>query len=185
MKYACDIWWRYHNTERVIFTGISTSLETTFIFAPSSVEVEATSDLDVIFEWWPNIGLTNGDQAVATVEPATTTTYYINGTTADGCKTTDTILVEVNEGLKLPTAFTPDGDRFNDVWNLKELANYPDCAVKIYNRWGNEMFASKGYQIPWDGTFNGKDLPSGSYFFVVELGVPEVPPITGSITIIR
>jgi gliding motility-associated-like protein len=169
----------------VPFPVVETLLDTTFIFAPSSVEVEATSDLDVIFEWWPNIGLTNGDQAVATVEPATTTTYYINGTTADGCKTTDTILVEVNEGLKLPTAFTPDGDRFNDVWNLKELANYPDCAVKIYNRWGNEMFASKGYQIPWDGTFNGKDLPSGSYFFVVELGVPEVPPITGSITIIR
>ena len=109
----------------------------------------------------------------------------VAGTTEFGCTSTDFVDVVVNESLDLPTAFTPDGDNFNDVWNLKELSSYPDNVVKIYNRWGNLIFESTGYQESWEGTFNGEPLPSGSYFYIIDLNVGELKPFTGSITIIK
>jgi gliding motility-associated-like protein len=71
------------------------------------------------------------------------------------------------------------------VWNIKELENYPNCTVKIYNRWGHLIFESAGYETPWDGSFGGSPLPSGSYFYVIELGPGSLAPLTGSVTIIK
>ena len=156
-----------------------------YIFLPSSIELEATSDLEVVFDWTPKSSLINDETVITTATPAVTTTYMVAGTTEFGCTSTDFVDVVVNESLDLPTAFTPDGDNFNDVWNLKELSSYPDNVVKIYNRWGNLIFESTGYQESWEGTFNGEPLPSGSYFYIIDLNVGELKPFTGSITIIK
>ena len=159
--------------------------ENKFIFLPSSIELEATSDLEVVFDWTPKSSLINDETVITTATPAVTTTYMVAGTTEFGCTSTDFVDVVVNESLDLPTAFTPDGDNFNDVWNLKELSSYPDNVVKIYNRWGNLIFESTGYQEAWDGTYNGEPLSSGSYFYIIDLNVGELKPFTGSITIIK
>lgn len=159
--------------------------EDKFVFYPSNIELNATSTLPVTYTWAPAFALasTDGESVIAT--PEDSTYYVVTGTTEFGCKTRDTVLVGVNTGPRLPTAFTPDGDNYNDVWNLKELASYPDCVVKIYDRWGHLMFESNGYQDSWDGTVNSEPLPSGSYFYVIDLNVDEVPPQTGSVTIIK
>jgi gliding motility-associated-like protein len=156
-----------------------------FIFSPSGVEVSASSDLSTTVEWFPKTAITNDMEFTAKVNPPKTTYYIVYGTTEFGCTSSDTVRVGVNIDLKVPTAFTPDSDGVNDVWNLKELAAYPDCNVAIYNRWGNKMYESDGYEIPWDGTFKGEALPGGAYFFVINLNVGEVDPLTGSITIIK
>jgi len=157
-----------------------------YIFNPSNIALTATSTLQpVTYTWSPASSLltTDGDSVMAA--PRETMDFIVTAETEFGCKTRDTVMVGINIGPVLPTAFTPDGDNYNDVWNLKELESYPGCVVKVYNRWGYEIFTSKGYKDSWDGTDNGEALPSGSYFYVIELNVEEVPPQTGSVTIIK
>jgi len=82
-------------------------------------------------------------------------------------------------------AFTPNGDGANDVWNLY-CPNYPDMMVRIFNTWGNLVFESAvGYPEPWDGTGkNGKDLPAGTYFYVIDWGDGH-DPTSGTVNIIK
>jgi gliding motility-associated-like protein len=72
--------------------------------------------------------------------------------------------------------------------NNREANDYPDIEVKIYNRWGSEIFSSVGsgqYNTRrFDGIQNGERLPSGTYFYVIKPS-PDVPPLTGYVTIIR
>jgi len=192
---AYEFTWRVRNGVCPITTDIVTidvvpypvvdAGEDKFIFLPSSIELEATSDLEVTYDWTPKFSLVSDESVITTAQPSSTTTYRVAATTEFGCTSYDFVDVVVNETLELPTAFTPDGDNYNDVWNLKELSSYPDNVVKIYNRWGYLLYESDGYQESWDGTYNGEQLPSGSYFYIINLNVGELKPFTGSVTIIK
>ncbi|MTI22326.1 T9SS type B sorting domain-containing protein [Fulvivirga sp. RKSG066] len=67
------------------------------------------------------------------------------------------------------TGFTPDGDGINDTWEIDNAERYPEMIVRIYNRSGQEMYRSRGYEKPWDGTYNGKALGVDSYYYIIEL----------------
>ncbi len=86
--------------------------------------------------------------------------------------------------LTIPNAFTPDGDGTNDVWNIKTLNDFTECSVEIFNQWGSLVFRSKGYDMPWDGQYNGQQAPAGAYYFVIDLKNGE-NKYTGTVTIIR
>jgi len=57
--------------------------------------------------------------------------------------------------------------------------------VEIYNRWGQEIFFSNGYPEHWDGTFKGKELPVGVYYYVIDIKREGIEPYTGSISILH
>ncbi|WP_020529584.1 cadherin domain-containing protein [Flexithrix dorotheae] len=86
--------------------------------------------------------------------------------------------------VSAPSGFTPNGDHVNDTWEIHELALYTNCVVEIFDRSGQRVFQSQGYQEGWDGKLNGKLLPVGSYYYVINLNTGP-PPITGSVTILR
>jgi gliding motility-associated-like protein len=67
----------------------------------------------------------------------------------------------------IPNTFTPNGDGINDTWNIKFLDS--NCSVNIVNRWGQNVFTSIGYGIPWDGTYKGTPLPAGTYYYIINL----------------
>lgn len=90
-----------------------------------------------------------------------------------------------NECLDIPNTFTPNGDQYNDTWILDNLELYPNCEVKVFNRWGNLVFSSKGEYKPWDGTANHEPLPSAVYYYIIELKNSLDNKYTGTITIIR
>jgi gliding motility-associated-like protein len=79
--------------------------------------------------------------------------------------------------------FTPNGDGVNDYWVIKGLDTYPDATVKIFNRYGNSIFESVGYARPFDGNRNGKPLPAGVYYYIINLKRGDV--LSGNVTIIR
>ena len=58
------------------------------------------------------------------------------------------------------------------------------CRVRIFNRYGQKVFESNGYSMPWNGTMNGKPLPFGTYYYVIE-NVSTLKPFTGYVTIIQ
>lgn len=73
--------------------------------------------------------------------------------------------------LNLPNVITPNKDGMNDVWNLKGLELYPGSSVKIFDRYGklivNTKIDKEGFV--WDGTYLGRNVPSASYWYVIDL----------------
>ena len=95
------------------------------------------------------------------------------------------ITVRVLTDLVVPNAFTPNGDGINDTWNINTLSfQYPDCTVDVFNRYGQQLFHSEGYSKPWDGTYNKKPLPVGTYYYIINLK-NGAQPLSGSLTILR
>ena len=95
------------------------------------------------------------------------------------------ILVNDNECLDIPNTITPNGDNYNDTWVIENLDLYSNATVKIFNKWGNEIYTSGQAYTPWDGTFNGNPLPSEVYYYIIELNNSEENKYTGTLTIIR
>jgi len=106
------------------------------------------------------------------------------------CVSRDTIVINecsLDEYFKnIPNAFTPNADGRNDTWRIPELEAFPQSVVEIYSRWGVLVFRSEpGYSNPWDGTYNGKEMPMDSYYFIITLNIPDAKPIVGYVTLIR
>lgn len=90
----------------------------------------------------------------------------------------------VAAAVKIPSAFSPNGDGVNDTWKISGLTGYPFANITVFNRLGTRVFTSKGYGTPFTGAYKNKALPVGVYFYVIELN-GACPPLKGSVTIIR
>ena len=115
---------------------------------------------------------------------------WVNVKDAFNCENSDTINIltcSSTEYFKeMPTGFTPNGDGVNDEWRIPQLQAFPQAVVEIFDRWGNLIFRSEpGYSRPWDGTYQGKDMPMDSYYFIIRLFSGEMEPLTGTVTLIR
>ena len=96
-----------------------------------------------------------------------------------------TILVVCSDSLTVWNAISPNNDGKNDALVIEGLQNFPNHTVYIYNRWGNEVFKTKDYQNDWSGTWNGKDLPDGTYFYFIRNDDNGEILLTGYLQILR
>lgn len=80
---------------------------------------------------------------------------------------------------------TPNGDGNNDYFFIKNIEAFPNNEITIYNRWGNIVYQTKGYDNKWDGTHRGKKLPVGNYYYIINLNDINNTNNTGYITILR
>lgn len=64
-----------------------------------------------------------------------------------------------------PKYFTPNNDGIHDYWQVSSSINVK--TISIYNRYGKLIKSLNGNEIGWDGTFNGKNMPSSDYWFIV------------------
>ncbi|MCB9203587.1 MAG: gliding motility-associated C-terminal domain-containing protein [Flavobacteriales bacterium] len=137
------------------------------------------------YTWTPTEFLDNPNITNPLASPEETTMFYVTVTDENGCTATDSILVEVTPGIVFPDGITPNGDGINDTWIIDNIDLFDDAIVEVYNRWGQLLFQSApGYPVPWDGKFKGKDLPVGTYYYVIYSDNFE-DPFTGPITIVR
>ena len=87
---------------------------------------------------------------------------------------TATVTLEIGSDAEcaVPSIFTPNNDGINDAFIVPCLStvNFPNNEVAVFNQWGDEVFRKQAYGNDWLGTFNGEDLPTGTYFYVVDLG---------------
>ena len=127
-----------------------------------------------------------------TYDTAGTYTVQLIAESEDGCKDTTylDVLVKVEFDAPLVSAliiyntFTPNNDNVNDTWHIENIDLYPNNFVEIYNRNGNLVFNAEYYQNDWDGKYDGKELPSASYYYLINLG-EESDVFKGYVTIIR
>uniref|UniRef100_UPI004047DA9B T9SS type B sorting domain-containing protein n=1 Tax=Algoriphagus sp. TaxID=1872435 RepID=UPI004047DA9B len=73
------------------------------------------------------------------------------------------------DSLTITNAFSPNEDRFNDAWGVPELRFYEGVRIQIFNSGGSRLFYTENPDIRWDGTYNGKEMPVGSYYWVIEV----------------
>jgi len=103
---------------------------------------------------------------------------------------TDTALVRIQIFCEVivHNGISPNGDGMNEALTIDGIQYFPNNKLTIFNRWGNMVYDEEGYGqpgvAPWGGTWNDKDLPDGTYFYVLDLGNNE-PPLSGYIQILR
>ncbi|MCB0577936.1 MAG: gliding motility-associated C-terminal domain-containing protein, partial [Phaeodactylibacter sp.] len=142
------------------------------------------------YEWIPGSFLDCPDCPDPVVTPDSSVTYLVIGIDENGCRDTASLFVEVLDKdaplIDPVNTITPNGDGVNDFFVIPELAFYPDHKLSIFNRWGDVVYESRDYQGDWDGTYKGKELPAGTYLYVLVVEVAGEPyAIRKTITVIR
>ncbi len=172
-----------------IYEGVyAESYGDTAIFINESTIIGILGEENYTYEWNPTTGLNCSNCPEMVAAPLETTIYEIIVTNEFGCLDTFDILVQVNdrtdEDLVVPNTITPNGDGYNDTWEIPWLVRFPDNQVVILNRWGDEVYSAKPYENDFDGRYEGRDLPAGTYYFILLLG-EDFSPFKGPLTIIR
>ncbi|MBD3637486.1 MAG: gliding motility-associated C-terminal domain-containing protein [Crocinitomicaceae bacterium] len=137
--------------------------------------------------WWPDQFMDDPTSPTPIVDPDADITYFVQITTIEGCKDTARIVVTVNPDLTtllIPNLFTPNGDGYNDQWEIGNIQAFTNNNLTIFNIYGQVVYDAEPYNNEWEGTYNGKPLPDGTYFYLIRLNDPFYPdPIQGVITI--
>ncbi len=103
---------------------------------------------------------------------------------AAGCVAEIEIPFDFTGMLEIPNYFTPDGDNMNEEWFPRNRDLFPNIEVKIYDRYGR-VVAILDQVKNWDGTYEGRELPSGDYWYVVNANDKEKQQYVGHFTLYR
>jgi gliding motility-associated-like protein len=115
--------------------------------------------------------------------------YYVDVITSKGCRTRSlpqNVVLAPNcrtDKLFIPTAFSPNQDGLNDVWDIQNIDLSPNCEVYVYTRWGELIYQSLGYKTPWDGRYAGQPVNSGIYTYIVKQN--SATEYRGTLTLLR
>ncbi len=113
-------------------------------------------------------------------------TYTLVVTSASGCVSEPAnVIVKSSPQVTITNTFTPNADGYNDQWEITGLEAYEDAVVDIFDRTGRQIYHSIGYAKPWDGTSNGKPVPFGTYYFIINTHDSEQQKLTGYVTVVR
>ncbi|MBK9981636.1 MAG: gliding motility-associated C-terminal domain-containing protein [Saprospiraceae bacterium] len=144
----------------------------TVLFTGTSMQVRLPVTCATSIQWTPTTGVSNTAIAQPVLSPLSSTTYFVN-MDYGFCAATDSIHVTVADSADLdcdkvffPTGFTPNGDNINDDWGMSNIVFLGEFgSLKVYDRWGGEVFESTDQNTRWDGSVNGKDLMPGQYVY--------------------
>ena len=150
-----------------------------------SYTVEELSGADD-YTWDPLSYIDDPDSPNPTITPEESVEYTVTAEVG-GCTVTDQLFITLLPPVVPANMFTPNGDLINDLWLIQGIDRFQGATVTVFDRWGQVVFKSIGYAQPWDGTNRGKELPSATYYYVIEINSLNVnaEPITGSITIVK
>jgi len=149
-----------------------------------TVITPVVSENNVQYLWSPSVNLNSDTVKDPTVTLLQDMTYTLKVTDVRGCVSEDQVLVKVVLPISPPNTFTPNGDGINDTWVIPDLNRYPNVTVDIFTRYGLKVYHSEGYGVPWNGTADGRQLPVGVYYYVINTRYKD-ERVAGYITIIR
>ena len=147
-----------------IYTG---AVQIRIVKMPDRGAVQVQGDSIVTYK--PNINFVGPDRLI----------YELCSGTCE-CSTAE-VLLEIGKdvGCAVPSVITPNNDGINDalvIPCLLEANAFQKAQLLIINRWGDEVYRSpRPYLNNWAGTYNGEDLPVGTYFYILDLGEGSTP----------
>jgi gliding motility-associated-like protein len=157
------------------------------IIAGDTYQLQATGSAGT-YLWTPSSGLSSTTILAPVANPTTTTTYTLRVTTGPGCFATDDVTITVVPYCVKPMdAFTPNGDGINDRWLITNGNCLISATAQVFNRYGAKVFESNDYKNTWDGTYKGKPLPDGTYYYVISFKLVngQIVLMKGDLTILR
>lgn len=143
----------------------------TTILARGAVPLWATGG--VSYQWSPAYWLDADDIQQPLAHPQQPVTYKVMVTNEYGCADSDSVHINIIDGLLLPNAFTPNGDGVNDVFKLVNYGYEEVVDFSIYNRWGQRVFITYDGTQGWDGSLKGRPADAGNYFYNIRLVRPD------------
>ena len=122
------------------------------------------------YSWSPSIGLSATNIANPVFMFNQSIEYLISITSLQNCLTVDTLAARVfnSPNILVPTAFTPNNDGLNDKLDYFLIGIKQFNSLRIFNRWGQQMFVSYSEKDRWDGKFNGINQPPDVYVWHAE-----------------
>jgi len=139
--------------------------------------------------WTPATSLTGATTLNPVAKPSVTTNYLLTIKDVNGCIATDNSVVTVIPYcVKIMDAFTPNGDGTNDKWIVTSGgACTKQVMVKVFNRYGDVVYANENYQNDWLGTYKGKPVADGTYYYAITFRLINGNAIAlkGDVTILR
>ncbi len=140
----------------------------TIIDLGGTANLIANSSYDGTFTWSPDSFIDCTTCEITTASPLDSTVYTVVFLADNGCSSSAQVMVLVNtaNGVGVPSAFSPNGDGFNDVLFVK---GYGIDAINftIYNRYGEVVFFTTDQSIGWDGTFKNQEENPGVFTWVL------------------
>lgn len=164
-----------------VFATVTASVPATSI---SAISTNAFSDNATIittvvggtgtYQYALDYGALQSSNSFTNVNPGD---HLITVTDTNGCTNLNTTISIIG----YPTYFTPNGDGFNEYWNIIGMENQPTAKIYIFDRYGKliKQISSKG--LGWDGTYNGALLPASDYWFTIEY----IEPLTTDLKIFK
>jgi len=159
--------------DKVLFGGQSTKLDGAI-----------SGDNITSFSWSPIDYLSDPYSLTPTATPPHDITYTLTAISQSCGQSVSTVFVRVFLKITIPNAFTPNGDGVNDYWAIDALITYPGSLTTVFTRDGQQVFKSVGYAKPWDGTYNGQQVPAGTYYYIIDLKNGQ-PPFSGWLLVKR
>jgi gliding motility-associated-like protein len=157
---------------------------------PSEIGFEETAQLTATglnnYSWSPAESLNNAGISNPIASPTSSTTYTVTGKDGNECVGTATVEVKVKgenvvDLLTPSNSFSPNGDAESPTWAVANISKFT-CSVSIFDDKGVKVFESDKYDNSWDGTYKGKPLPDGVYYYLIKC---DGKSRTGSITLLR
>lgn len=136
--------------------------------------------------WEPAFLFSNPSLLSTFIEITETITITLTAT-ENGCTLSDQMTIFISDELFIPNMFSPNGDDVNELWVIEGIEEYPNNSVRIYDRWGQEVFQSTGYSLKkaWDGKLRSGVVTEGVYYYIIQLNDGSEEIMKGSITVIR
>ena len=138
---------------------------------PIRLHVREMSNAGVTsYNWTPGFPMPDPTDQSPVVTLNADQRFLVVGTTPDGCKGIDDILVKVYKGpeIYVPTAFTPNNDGLNDFLEPVPVGIKEFKFFTVYNRWGQMIFTTRDPKRGWNGKLSGVDQPTGTFVWMAE-----------------
>ncbi len=153
------------------------------------ITLTATADQGT-YQWTPEAPLSCSSCLSTQALVYETTTFVITVTDSIGCTAADSIHVFVNcndQIVFVPNVFTPNGDGINDRLYVRANGISDLIFFRLFDRWEKKLFETSSLSVGWDGTFNGKPVPAGTYLYEwqVRCLTGEVIHRFGNVTLLR
>lgn len=143
------------------------------------VKLKASSTNALYFSWNPPEKLSDANIEQPIARPLETTKYTLTANNDAGCPSTAEVTINVMPALYIPSAFSPNNDGLNDVWEIENIGLYADATVEVFNRWGNPIFFSKSNNST---TWDASGVEAASYTYIIKT---KFKTYRGVVTVLR
>lgn len=179
-RYACVRTDAYSCTDTAYSNVLVLAKPVVSILNGDSITIKYQQEVNLIatgasvYNWTPVWGTSNPNVSNTIVSPAEPTLYTVYGLNESGCRSEDSIYVNIDyhDNLFVPNAFSPNGDGNNDIFKIANLTFQNVQEFRVMNRWGQEVFSATDNR-GWNGTFKGKPQDPATFYYLIKVAYPD------------